>query len=126
MATPFTLPISPEISPDLSGIGTGLTYAECFAITAATRHLPEGWYARPDRDGKGRSIVLICSRDEWDQQAPLFLVWRQQGRLHLGKGHGFAEATELGRFASVAGAMAVVGREVRRYVAVRPTSILLC
>lgn len=124
-ATPFSLPVFPQASPDLSGLSAGLTYAERLAIIAAMRRLPEGWRARPDRDGDGNAIVFVCCGEEWDQQAPLFLLWRQQGRLRLGMGQGF-EVAELGRFAAVAGALTALEREVRRHAAARPASILLC
>ena len=101
-----------------SALSGDLTRAECYALTVAIQRLPGVWSTREHR-GTTRTLVLLLPRDERDEQAPLFLVWRARGALHLCKGQG-TQATDLGRFASVAAVMAAVEREVRSYLAAAP------
>jgi len=107
--------------PGHPGPGPGLVRAERFALAAAVRRLPGEWFTR-EHQGRSGAIALVLPRNKWDQQLPLFLVWRgEQGVLHLCMGQG-SEAADLGCFAIIAELIASIEREVRRHVAGQPRS----
>lgn len=72
-----------------TSVGAGLTDAECFAIARAAARLPGSWCVQHDEDDQGHaSISLVPNDGGTDEDAPVFLLWREDGLLRLGYGQG--------------------------------------
>ena len=92
-----------------------LTRADCSALDTCVRCLPGEWLTRKYED-RGRTIALLLPKDERDEQAPLFLIWREQTTFYLCKGQG-AGAADLRSFTHISALIASMEREVLDYLA---------
>lgn len=105
------LPLTPNRSTR-TGVSAGLTEAECFAVARAAGHLPGAWYVQHDEDDQGNvSLSLVQNNGEPDDDAPVFLLWREKGRLRLGYGQGEFYAG-LGTHADVVAIMDAIRRHL--------------
>ena len=64
-----------------------LTKSECLDLAAVAAALPGIWLAQEDQDNLGHRTVALLGPTDGDN-APVILIWREHGRLHLGLGLG--------------------------------------
>lgn len=86
----------------------GLAQSECYELAIAARCLPGDWDVQWDKDDRGHlSLALLQDDDGVVGAGGVFLVWREDGCLHLGFGQDDRYAG-LGTFADVDGIMDVI------------------
>lgn len=93
--------------------GAGLTSSECYELAIAARCLPGYWDVQWDRDDRGHISIALLQDDIAIESASVFLIWREDGRLHLGMGDDERYAG-LGAHTDMDGIMDAVRRVLAR------------
>ena len=99
----------PPVPDDRAPPYVGLTDAECLTVAQAAGRLPGPWWMQRDEDDCGHASVglVLEDGDADDDVAPVFLLWREEGLLRLGRGQGEAYV-DLGVHSDVRAAMNAV------------------